>query len=378
MDSDEFRNLKTNEQKEEWLIKYIQKFIDNSNYKTILEVLINAQNNWKDLTIARLTKIIKIVFESISIRLENFENVLFLLNGLIDFASEKKMLKLDLECKLIQVFLTVGRFRDCLDKISDVLKELKKFDDKINMISLYVIESRAHYELHDFDRARSSLTSARATAVSSACPSYLQAQIDLLNGMYLCDEQLFETSTSYFIEAMENFYQSKQVENSQIALQYILISKILASKHDEIQPFLSLKPANLLKDNEKINILCRISKICLERDLRAYNDVLMQNNSIIDTDRFMSSHLNSLYNLLLDNNIQKIIEPYSHIKIRFIAEKLCLSENMIENKLRNMILEDKLHGTLDHLSQCLVIKENKKFFQKEAVENISILNSFFE
>lgn len=378
MDKSHMDSLQTNEEKEKYVIDLCKRFVDKNDFSSLIDLLTSSQKNWEALSTARLTKVIKTVFEYIPITFNTYESVLVFLNGLVQWAGDKKMLRLDLECKLIHVYLAVGKFRECLEKIAEVSKELKKYDDKVNLISLYVFESRAYYELQDFSRARSSLTSARAMAVSSACPAQLQAQIDLLNGMYLCDERSFDTSVSYFIESLESFLQDKQGANAKVALRYIILSKILAGKYDDALAVLDWKSANSLKDDHLVRLLCHIAKVCKKRDLKTYSDLLHNNRAAIEGDNYIFRHLRYLYNVLLDNNILKIIEPYSHVKVKFVADKLGFPEDVIEDKLRNMILDKSISGILDHVTQCLVIYQAEDAPNNLAVQDINVLKEFFK
>lgn len=378
MDKDHIDSLQTNEEKEKYIIDLCRRLVDKGDLSSLLDLLTSSQKNWESLSTARLTKVIKTVFESIPITFNTYESVLVFLNGLARWAGDKKMLKLDLECKLIHVYLTVGKFRECLEKIAEVSKELKKYDDKVNLISLYVFESRAYYELQDFSKARSSLTSARAMAVSSACPAQLQAQIDLLNGMYLSDEHSFDTSISYFIESLESFLQDKQISNAKVSLRYIVLSKILSSKYNEALTVLDLKSVGSLKDDQLVHLLCHIAKVCKKRDLKAYSDLLHNNRAVIESDNYIFRHLRYLYNVLLDGNILKIIEPYSHVKIKFIADKLGFPEDVIEDKLRNMILDKSISGILDHVTQCLIVYQVEEKQESLAVQDINVLKEFLK
>lgn len=377
MDSNTFKNLQTNEEKEQYILEISKQFIHSNDYSGLLNLLTTLETHWKDLSVARLTKIIKMVFEIITIDIGNFEELRMFLKKLIEWSEYRKMLKLDLECKLINVYLAVGKFTECLDKIMVVLKELKKYDDKNNLISLYVCESKAYYELMDFSKAKSSLTSARALAVSSACRPQLQAQIDMLNGMYLSDEKSFDTAISYFIESLEGFLQDKIIFDAKIALRYIVLNKILLGKYEDIPAFLSLKIVKNIKEDQIVDLLCEVANTCKKRDLKAYNKLLTTNSIILDTDLYIKRHLMYLYNILLDKNILKIIEPYSHIRVNFISSKLHLSEDLIESKLRKMILDKKITGILDHDTQCLILLESEKTLADNGLKGLRLLEEFF-
>lgn len=67
---------------------------------------------------------------------------------------------------------------------SNLLRELKKLDDKALLVEVQLMESRVYYRLGNLQRARAALTSARTTANGIYCPPRLQANLDLLSGKW--------------------------------------------------------------------------------------------------------------------------------------------------------------------------------------------------
>jgi 26S proteasome regulatory subunit N6 len=66
-------------------------------------------------------------------------------------------------------------------------------------------------------------------------------------------------------------------------------------------------------------------------------------DQLID-DQFVRSHLDNLYDNLLDQNLCRIIEPFSKVQIDHIAELIKLPKDKVEIKLSQMILDKKLSG----------------------------------
>lgn len=372
---DELMALNGNEEKEARVVSMAYEYIHHSNFVALKDLLTSLQDDWPELTTARLTKIIRRIFEHIPISADSYKGMLDMLDGLIEWAENKKTLKIELQCKQIHVFLNVRMYSECLEKISEIIPELKKYDDRINIISVHVYESRAYYEIKDFPRAKSVLTSARALSVSTPCPAHLQAQIDLLNGMYLSDEGAHETAQAYFIESIEGFVQDKMYENAKVVLRYIILGKMMIDKNDEASQILETKYATKIKDDSYVSLLIDAGKACKKRNLCMFRKILQQNTELVNSDEYIYRHLQALYNLLLDRNILKLIEPYSHVKIRFIAERLDFTEDIIEDKLRKMILDGTIRGILDHVTQCLIVFPPE---EKKGYDSMRDINAILE
>jgi 26S proteasome regulatory subunit N6 len=64
-------------------------------------------------------------------------------------------------------------------------------------------------------------------------------------------------------------------------------------------------------------------------------------------DMVIKRHFNYLYNTLLEDNLKKIILPYSEVQIDYIAQSIGLPMDQILQKLSEMILDENINGTLD-------------------------------
>ncbi|EJD45826.1 hypothetical protein AURDEDRAFT_165280 [Auricularia subglabra TFB-10046 SS5] len=110
------------------------------------------------------------------------------------------------------------------------------------------------------------------------------------------EDEDYKTAYSYFSETFENM-----------------------SSHDDPQALNSLK----------YMLLC---KIMLNLALRDHRDEL-------SSDPTIRSHLAALYHTLLEQNLLRIVEPYSVVEVAFDAQSVAQDRQRVAAKLSQMILD---------------------------------------
>lgn len=276
----------------------------------------------------------------------------------IEWAKEEKrtFLRQSLEARLIALYFDTGMFPDALQLGSTLLRELKKLDDKNLLVEVQLLESKTYHALSNLPKARAALTSARTTANAIYCPPKMQAALDLQSGiLHAADERDFKTAYSYFYEAFEGF-DSVECSKALTALKYMLLSKIMLNTPDDVQQIVSGKLA-LKYAGRDIDAMKSVAQASHKRSLADFQQTVKNFKHELEDDVIVRAHLGTLYDNMLEQNLCRIIEPYSRVQVDYIAKTIKLPMSQVEKKLSQMILDKKFHGILDQGEGVLIVFE---------------------
>merc|ERR1712200_141757 len=287
----------------------------------------------------------------------------------ITWATEEKriFLRQALEARLIGLYYDTGNYQAALADGAKLLKELKKLDDKNLLVEVQLLESKTYHALSNLPRARAALTSARTTANSIYVPPRIQAQLDLQSGiLHASEEKDFKTAFSYFFEAFEQ-YDSVDDSHALVALKYMLMAKIMLQLPEEVQHIVSGKLA-LKYQGQQIEAMKSVAQASKNRSLADFQSTVGKYSKELKGDKIVARHLDTLYQTMLEQNLCRIIEPYSRVQVKFVAEKIDLPEPEVEKKLSQMILDKKFQGILDQETRVLIIFEESE--RDETYDNV--------
>lgn len=293
----------------------------------------------------------------------------------IEWAKDehRTFLRQSLEARLIALYFDTGMFTEALQLGSSLLKELKKLDDKNLLVEVLLLESKTYHALSNLSKARAALTSARTTANSIYCPPKMQAALDLQSGiLHAADEQDFKTAYSYFYEAFEG-YDSVDSPKALVALKYMLLSKIMLNTPEDVQQLVSGKLA-LKHAGKDIDAMKSVAQASHKRSLADFQLTLKNYKKELEEDPIVRAHLGTLYDNMLEQNLCRIIEPYSRVQVDFISKSIKLPLPQVEKKLSQMILDKKFNGILDQGDGVLIVFEDA-IVEKTYEMALEVINS---
>lgn len=117
--------------------------------------------------------------------------------------EKRTYLKNRIELKLAGLYLEIGDPEKATRIIDPILSEVRKADDKLLLVELYLLESKINYFVKNYAKAKASLTASRANANNVYCQPITMAEIDLMSGILYAQDQDYKTAYSYFYEALE-------------------------------------------------------------------------------------------------------------------------------------------------------------------------------
>lgn len=247
-------------------------------------------------------------------------------------------------------------YYDALTLINSLLRELKRLDDKLVLVEVQLLESRVYHALGNQAKAKAALTSARTSAASVYTPPLLQAGLDMQAGMLHAEDQDFNTAFSYFIEALDGYHGQESGTLATSALQYMLLCKIMLNLSNDVTQLLTSKQAHRYSGTN-LEAMKAVARAHANRSLEEYEKALADYRYELGSDTFIRNHLRRLYDAMLEQNLIKLIEPFSRVEIGHVARMVGLDTVQVERKLSQMILDKVIVGVLDQGAGCLIVYE---------------------
>ncbi|KIM37949.1 hypothetical protein M413DRAFT_448211 [Hebeloma cylindrosporum] len=358
------------------LVRLGELYRDQKNAQGLAEVITQSRAFMSSTAKAKTAKLIRTLLDHFSAIPDSQKIQIQTLTDNIAWAkSEKRIfLKHSLETRLVALQLESRQYAPALALIDTLLTELKRLDDKMILTEVHLLESRVYRGIGNLAKAKAALTSSRTAANSIYCPPTLQAALDLQSGILHAEDKDYTTAYSYFFEAFENMsaqgvdglegkaglgegQEVKAKEGALGALKYMLLCKVMLNLPEDVNSLLTIKLALKYANMRDVESMRAIARAHQGRNLADLEKALRDYRAELSSDPTIRSHLAALYDTLLEQNLLRIVEPYSVVEIAYVAETVGQERQAVEAKLSQMILDKVFYGVLDQGRGCLLVYE---------------------
>ncbi|CAI5508325.1 unnamed protein product [Closterium sp. Naga37s-1] len=304
---------------------------------------------------AKTAKLVRTVIDLVA-KIPNSTDVqLALCKEMVEWTKKEKrtFLRQRVEARLGALYMETKDYQTALALTSNLVREVRRLDDKLLLVDIDLLESRLHHQLRNIPKAKAALTAARTAANSIYVPPAQQGQIDMQSGVLHAEEKDYKTAYSYFFEAFECF-NGLDDPKTVPCLKYMLLCKIMLNQADDVASIIASKAA-LKYTGDEVDAMKTVATAHSQRSLKSFEEALRTYKHQLSDDPIISRHLAALYDSLLEQNLLRLIEPYSCVEIAHISSLIGLPLEKVESKLSQMILDRKFEGTLDQGAGNLVV-----------------------
>ncbi len=354
-DSGVYESMLRNERMDDAAVKVKEKCIqrmarlytEKKDMDQIMSLMKTNAEFFNNIAKAKTAKIVRNVLAIVATIPDSIEIQVSLCEKLIEWceAEKRTFLKQRIEAKYSNLLWLKKQPNKALKIVNPLLGELKKLDDKQMLTEVHLTESRIYETLENIPKSKASLTAARSAANSIYVVPLLQAELDEMSGILCCEEQDYTTSFSYFQEAYDA-YDGQKDSRAVVVMKYMCLAKVLNDTPKEVFSLLNSK-MGLKHSGPGLEALHAIAKAVKERSLEGFETAVKAHEQELKTDDLISHHLDKLYERMFENNLIKIITPFSSVEIAHVAKLINMTVPVVERKLSQMILDKKVSGILD-------------------------------
>jgi len=341
--------------KERAIGKIASLLLKEKNGKGLSDLLSELRPLFTTIPKAKTAKIVRLVIDTLAKIEGTTELQVALCKEQVEWARQEKrtFLRQRIEARLGMLYLETREFTAAISLIGTLLTEVKRLDDKLLLVDVHLLESKVHHALRNIPKAKAALTAGRTAANSIYVPPTVQCQIDMQSGILHAVEKDYKTAYSYFFEAFEQF-SALEDPYAVNALKYMLLCKIMMNKTEDVTSIINSK-GGLKFVGVDTEAMKAVAAAHITRSLSAFEEALQTYKPQLGDDPVIETHLKDLYGTLMEQNLCRLIEPYSKVEIAHLAALIELPAPSVVSKLSQMILDKKFAGILDQGAGCLLV-----------------------
>ncbi|KAM0750615.1 PCI-domain-containing protein [Meredithblackwellia eburnea MCA 4105] len=221
-------------------------------------------------------------------------------------------------------------------------------------LEVYALEIQMYGETKNNKKLREIYE--KSSKVRSAIPHpRIQGVLRECGGKMYMSEKDWPKAQIDFFEAFKSYDEAGSPQRIQV-LKYLVLAHMLMDS--QINPFDSQETKPYKNDNEIVAMTNLVSAY-QRRDVHEAEKILRDNRATIMDDPFIRGYIDDVLRSLRTQWILEIIKPYTRVEIAYLARQLKIPPEEVEDILVALILDNKIQGKIDQVSQRLEIDRHK-------------------
>ena len=128
------------------------------------------------------------------------------------------------------------------------------------------------------------------------------------------------------------------------------------------------------KNDPQIQAMTNLVNAYQQKDIPLFQKILQRDAKDILSDPFIRTYIDTILRSIRNQVIVQVIRPYKRIELSFLAGKVGVTDDEVEELLRLLILDRKLgrSGKVDRVKKLLVFAELEG--EEEEIERFEVLD----
>lgn len=277
----------------------------------------------------------KCVEQVYSLTLDSFQN------------SNNERLWLKTNIKLAKLLLDRKDYSSVAKKVKDLHKTCQREDGTDDpskgtySLEVYALEIQMHAATKNNKQLKRLYE--RALKVRSAVPHpKIMGIIRECGGKMHMSEENWDEAQKDFFESFRNYDEAGSLQRIQV-LKYLLLTTMLMRSN--INPFDS-QETKPYKSDPRVAAMTKLVEAYQQDDIHLYQAVLQENQDLL-SDSFIAENIDEVTRNMRTKGLMKIITPFDRVTLKWLAERLKISEEDVEDVLGFLIADGKLDARID-------------------------------
>lgn len=327
-----------------------------SAYKDMLSYA-NRAGVTKNAAEKKINSILDFLSESESTDPELLQNFYALtLNALAEAKNERLWFKTNVKLAHLMVSLhQTAQATKILSELNEACQDAHGADDLrkgTQLLEVYALQIQLHTEQRNARQLKELYR--KALAIKSAIPHpRIMGVIRECGGKMHMLERGWEDATTDFFEAFKSYDEAGAAARTRCLKYLVLANMLMESKVD---PFDS-QEARPYRQAPEVAAITSLVEAYQAGDIKAFERVLHTHRAAILEDPFVSPYIADLKRNVRTQVVLRLIQPYTRLRLDFIARELNVERPEVEELLIALILDGKVTGRIDQLGGLLELGE---------------------